>query len=229
MEGPTRYCNLIQTVKKYKSLCNQIIISSYLSQNLIEKLKQNVPNIIIINNDYDTVRLNTEKKYPKRRTCRRVKKGFEQFHHIYNALPLIKTPYVLKTRVDQFFSNLDYFIHTMINNDKVVMFPFYIRGALVSKCHPSDMLFGCSTKKMKEIFPLERVHQKFQLIERAIWTHWMFTHQKINKKKSIQKMNNHEYGLFCSELFSVVNEKKLVLYTIFNNSIYYNILNLFSN
>ena len=147
------------------------------------------------------------------------KKGFAQFHHMFNILPRVSTAYVLKTRADQVFSNLDYVIDLMMKNEKVVIFPYYIRGGLACKYHPSDQMFGCTTKKMKAIWlPYHQIHLNHQLIEIAVWMGWMCEQSadmvKKHGGKHVSQMDAHEYGEFCSKLFIVINEKKIQPYKV---------------
>ena len=80
---------------------------------------------------------------------------------------------------------------------------------------PSDMMFGCTTKKMKAIWlPHHEIHLNNQLIEIAIWMGWMMEQSIKVAGKHCSDMNPHEYGEFCSKLFIVINEKRLQPYKV---------------
>ena len=138
------------------------------------------------------VKSKTNEIYPKGRY-----KGFEIFNHMHNALPLVTTKYVVKTRVDQKFSNFNHFIDMVVNNDKIIMFPIYVRGAESVRYHPGDMLFGCSTEKMKSIWLNHYNTQvKCKLIEPAVWKGWMDLQANNMGLKQIDEMSQSEYGNF---------------------------------
>ena len=213
LEGPIRYYNIYETVASYKRLCKEIIISSYLTEEQVIKLKNTAPNIVILNHDPRKVNKETRLLYPKTKENeqRKIpKKGFQQFYHMKKVLPIVKTAFVLKTRADQVFSNLDIVIKEMYKNDhKVVMFPYYIRGSLKCKYHAADQLFGCTTKKMKEIWlNHHEINIESQLIEVAIWRGWMEAEAKRLGYGDVKSLSHHDYGVFCSKLFMVLNERK---------------------
>ncbi len=215
LEGPIRYCNIEETVKAYNHMCKQIILSSYVTEELVKSLTKIAPNILILNHDYEQVNRDTAKLYPPK-DPKINRKGFHQFHHMYSVLPRVSTAFVLKTRADQAFSNLDYIINLMYNNDdKVVLFPYYIRGAGICKFHASDQLMGCTTRKMKQIWlPYHEIHLKNQLIEIAIWMGWMCTEAERLGYGNVYSLSPHEYGELCSKLFLVLNEKKLIPFKV---------------
>lgn len=207
MEGICKHVDILKICKSYKYLCKQIIISSYLTLDKINKLKKKIPNILILNNNIHMVESKTKEIYNK--------KGAEQFHHMHNALPFVTTKYVVKTRVDQIFYNFNYFIDMIVNNEKVIMFPLYVRGALSIKYHPSDMLFGCSTQKMKEIwFNHHQINTgNSEILECAIWKGWMDLQANNMGLKQIDEMSQSDYGDFCSKIFIIFDERKLRPYS----------------
>ena len=213
LEGPIRYCNIFKTVDSYKHLCREIILSSYVTEEEERELKKIASNIVILNHDPHIVEKETRLLYPpaKHLLHRKIpKKGFQQFYHMKKALPLVKTAFVLKARTDQAYSNLDIAIKLMYSNDdKVVMWPYYIRGYVTCRYHGADMLFGCTTKKMKEIWlNYHEINVANQLIEIAIWTGWMNAEAKRLGYHDPRTLSPHDYGEFCSKLFLVLNESK---------------------
>lgn len=230
LEGMIRFEDVIDlrnTIKKYKELCKQIIISSYMDDGYESKLKEICPNIIILRHNIKRVQKMTDIKYgrlPDRNgNFRFRRKGFQQFFHMKSMLPLVKTRYVVKTRVDQEFSNLSYFIHETILNgpsQKITLFPYYVRGASYFRYHPSDMLIGSSTKIMQKIFLLKefsiiRMDREVNLlIEQAIYKEYIDKKAKELDTKNVGDMNDEEYANFMPKLFNVVNPKKLEPYCI---------------
>ena len=217
MEGPIRYSNIYQTVASYRYLCKEIILCSYVTEQQIIDLKKIASNIVILNHNPEVVENETKLLYPQ--SAKMIKKGlprkgFQQFYHMKFAIPIVKTAFVLKTRTDQVFSNLDIAIKLMYaNDDKVVMFPYYIRGSLKCKYHAADQMFGCTTKKMKEIWLKYHVpsecYDKNMLVEIALWKGWMDAEAKrLGYGDDVKSLSHHDYGVFCSKLFLVLNERK---------------------
>ena len=227
LEGRIRFSDVIDLksiIDRYKKLCKQIIISSYMNDDYESQLREICPNIIILRHSEEEIIKKTNERYglnPDRfGNIRLQKRGFQQFFHMESTLQLVKTPYVIKTRVDQEFSNFRYFIHETILNgpsQKVTLFPYYIRGASLKKYHPSDMLIGSTTKIIKEIFLSDEFSLKrkdMMLIEPAIYKGYIDKKAKEINTKNVDDMNNEEYGRFMSKLFKVVNSKKLEPYCI---------------
>ena len=225
LEGKIRFdnLNLKNTVQKYKKLCKQIIISSYIDDHFESQLQEICPNIIVLRHNIKKVQKITDLKYgrlPDRHGNIMFRKGgFQQFFHMESALPFVKTPYIIKTRVDQEFSNLSYFIHETILNSqsqKITLFPYYVRGASLFKYHPSDMLIGSTTKLMKDIFlPEEFLSMRIEmnlLAEQAIYKGYIDKKAKELNTKNVDDMNDEEYAEFMSRLFNIVNAKKLEPY-----------------
>ena len=231
LEGKIRFgehIDLRNTIRKYKNLCKQIIVTSYMETDYERQLKEICPNIKIIKNDMNELTQKTDKKYGRISASIR-KRGFEQFFHMASTLPLVETSYVVKTRVDQEFSNFAYFVYQTILNgrkEKVTLFPYYIRGALCCKYHPSDMLFGSTTEILKQIWLPEDYtpYRQFEhLIEPAIYKGYMDRKSKEMNVGKIKGMSNEEYGKFMSKLFTVVNAKKLEPYCM------HGVINCFGN
>lgn len=220
IEGVNRCTNIQNTVRKYKHYCKQIIMSSYLDDQVVNELKEINPGIIIINKDKDLMTKNTDDRFGRINKDFR-KRGFEQFFHMETLLPQVKTPYVIKTRMDQVFSNIDYFIRqTILNTGKITLFPYYIRGATILKYHPSDMLIGSKTELMRDVW-LPTKYEGFRkgnnLIEPAIFTGYL--NDKANEfdpSSPINEMSPEQYGIFMARLFAVVNPKRLEPYKVHN-------------
>ena len=66
LEGMIRFEDVIDlrnTIKKYKELCKQIIISSYMDDGYESKLKEICPNIIILRQNIKRIQKKTDVKY----------------------------------------------------------------------------------------------------------------------------------------------------------------------
>lgn len=140
--------DLITTINEYQKY-GKIVISSYFIDHneLKNNILHNYPNIILIDNDINEFISQSERINYLSDRC------FFQVSTVRNALKYVNTPYVIKTRTDNYFSNLDKFIYEVINNkDKITCIQFYVRGFYQFKYHPSDILFGGTYDNIANIF-----------------------------------------------------------------------------
>jgi hypothetical protein len=140
--------NLIKTLNEYQNY-GKIIVSSYFQNNI--ELKNNItklfPQIILIDNDINEFKANKEISSYHNNNC------FYQVSTVRKALKYVNTKYIIKTRVDNYYSNLDNFICEVINNNtKITCIEIYIRGFKQYKYHPSDILFGGTYDKITNVF-----------------------------------------------------------------------------
>jgi hypothetical protein len=72
---------------------------------------------------------------------------------VRKALKYVHTKYVIKTRMDTYFSNLNNFInHSIDNETKITHINIYTRGFIQILYHPSDILFGGTYININNIF-----------------------------------------------------------------------------
>jgi hypothetical protein len=80
---------------------------------------------------------------------------FYHLNTIINGLKHVDTEWVLKTRTDTFFSDMNKFILNMQKNyNKISCTSIFVRGLNAIKFHPSDILFGGTTKIIKNVIDL---------------------------------------------------------------------------
>lgn len=82
----------------------------------------------------------------------------------------VRTPYVIKVRSDESFSNLVPFQNLVKTTKKVVSSNIYFRPDKVYKFHMSDHMIGCSTKEMIKAFELAkyRCEKHMYFLDRGI-------------------------------------------------------------
>lgn len=77
---------------------------------------------------------------------------YAHFFSVYLALQACKSPYTIKMRSDEFYSNLEPFINAIIENkSKIVTNDVFFRNAKIP-FHPSDHLLGGPTGVVLETF-----------------------------------------------------------------------------
>ena len=82
---------------------------------------------------------------------------YYQFYSLDCALKLCNTEYVIKLRSDEFYSNLDLFVHSIKNNkSKIITNDVFFRKCSFLKFHPSDHLIGGKTEILSKIYSMAR-------------------------------------------------------------------------
>ena len=85
-----------------------------------------------------------------------------RYYHFFSvaaALELCRTPYAVKIRSDEFYSNLSPFFEQMqLNSDKITTNDVFFRNGKKWKFHPSDHLVGGKTVMLGKIFRLARTY-----------------------------------------------------------------------
>jgi hypothetical protein len=76
-----------------------------------------------------------------------------QFWSVWNGLQLVKTPYVIRTRSDEYYGNLKPLID-MLNDDKIVCGSIFFRHWDYMQCHPGDHIFFGSTNWLKQAYAM---------------------------------------------------------------------------
>jgi hypothetical protein len=162
---------LIKIIDEYTDLA-EIIVSSYFSNNadLLYRLKTTYPNIIFINNDlteFENWLIATNNfctvEHPQQSY---VNNYFYQIKTVEAALRFVKTKYVVKSRVDFYFSGMSDFINEILEHDNIVTcLSIYIRGYAIGhpfKYHPSDICYGGRSNIIKGVNDYEIAVFKLQ-------------------------------------------------------------------
>jgi hypothetical protein len=148
---------------------------------------------------------------------------FYQMGTVINALKYVKTKYVIKMRIDSYFSNMNEFIDKMKAINKIICSSVFIRGftntVISIKFHPSDILFGGLTEKIRLIFKLAKRDYRFDCSEVKIWKPYII---EEGKKKNISQEslenNNDIYLNHMCNIFDVFSIELNKPYSIKGNT-----------
>ena len=77
----------------------------------------------------------------------------KQFWGVWNGLKLVKTPYVIRTRSDEYFGNLQPLIDKL-NENKIICGSIFFRPWDYMQCHPGDHVFIGATSWLLEAYRL---------------------------------------------------------------------------
>jgi len=208
--------DIIKTLTEYTKLA-RVILSIYLSvesADLIEKIRVEFPSILIIDNDQSELEKLCIQKFGN------VPKGnkhtFFQLNCMINALHHVTDQYVIKSRVDHYYGNLDKFIEKLYTN-KIVSSSNCIRGSksIYGKYHLSDSLFGGLTSEIKRVYELAILSNKLlDIPEIILWKPYLTT--KFNELK-LPNESDREYSNSMCELVTVYSIYMTVFKIRLNN------------
>lgn len=178
--------NYIDTIEHYLKYSN-VIISSYFKKNEdIEKIKKMFPSVVVINNNLKTFE-NDLISIGKKSQINRHNNCFYQIRTVHEALKHIKTEFTIKSRIDNYFHDIEKFI-TMIksNTDKITSLSLYVRGFRNIKYHLSDILFGGQTNKIKNVIELSIKNYTVGCPEVVIWRPYILDCLKKNIDNNLE-------------------------------------------
>jgi hypothetical protein len=155
IQGPITKTTVF-AIAKYSELA-EVIVSFSCDENLPDYLKQKTnSNIKVVtykmsdlNEYFPNLRLCLTNKYLKSTLC--------QFYSAKIATDISKKKYCIKTRSDEFYGNMDYFISLVrgkYNSNLFITNDLFYRRFDVFPYHPSDHLFGCNRVLMKRSFEI---------------------------------------------------------------------------
>ena len=200
--------NLMNMISEYQHY-GKIIISSYFEKynGLKSRIMDAFPNTIVIDNDINEFMSDPDIKKYNNNHC------FFQVSTVRKALKYVNTPYVIKTRVDNYFSNLDKFICEVIkNNDKITSTQIYVRGFNQIKYHPSDILFGGSFNEITSVFNNDH---NFDITcpEVIIFkNHILQKLKELNISVNVFEKDIELYGNTMAKIFNIYNISNLNSY-----------------
>ena len=153
--------DIFETIELY-SLSGHIVLSVYddeYTKNICNRILELYPNdVSVVYNNLETYQKEFE-EIKKRYNERIINNFYFQFKTTINGLQTIHTKYVVKSRVDHYYSDIDKLIAHGIVTKKLVSSSLHIRG-LFDKRHPtyyfhmSDSLFFGETIKIKQMLYL---------------------------------------------------------------------------
>lgn len=143
----------IRTIKHYLHF-GKIVVSSYFKDTPTYYWNIDRNNIHFIMNDLVCM-TNELKRSGNFRNNSWSDNCYYQLKTTERALNDTHTLFAIKTRVDSYFSNIGDMIEIMLNNqNKVLTLSVFLRGALHTRNHMSDILFGAKTDVIKNIIKM---------------------------------------------------------------------------
>ena len=208
----------VKIIENYKKIAN-IIVSSYFLNNqpFYSKLKNTYPEIIFIDNDLkkfenELICSNNYSKSDKQDSNAYLNNYYYQIKTTEAALKFVKTKYVIKSRVDFYFSDMNSFMNEMVqNSDIITIISIYIRNYdfCVSnnlKYHPSDICYGGKMEIINYVSECELKNFCLECIcsEDRKWRYYCNIKMKEKKIKEQDIFKNvNVYSDFMSEIFNV--------------------------
>jgi hypothetical protein len=189
--------NEIDTIKHYLNY-GKIIASSYYDSCPTYYWDIDRENIHFIMNDQ--IGIENELRNSGHFTNDRwTDNAYYQLKTTENALKDTNSPFIVKTRIDTFFSYMGDFLEVMLSNQhRITTSSLYVRGYHRIKYHMSDILFGGAASKIREVvrFALEK-YPFNRCPEVLIWAPYILTHFKRDI------CDCEEYVLEMAKLFVV--------------------------
>jgi hypothetical protein len=234
IQGPmSNHIDLMKQVKEYSQF-GHIVISTYQSDEFkdqIEKVteyasKNNIKLIVTYNNlESLEVELKSKNKYLHLNDDPHSKLFNNCYYHIntvLNGLKYVKTRYIVKVRIDSYFSNMSNFINKMKKINKIICSSVFVRGytnnAINIKFHPSDILFGGNTENINSAFKLALENYEPGVCEVNIWKPYIVQEAEKNNI-TINHLNNDTiYVKHMCDTFEVFSIKFNTPYHIRGNS-----------
>ena len=195
-----------KTITEYKKY-GKVILSVYIHD--MEYLKKNIQNW----DDIDVV-LNDISEYDeKMKTYPMYSSHFYQLQTTKKGMDLVKTPYVIKSRIDHYYSNLDILINKCLETNKICTITIFTRSFYQYKYHLSDNLFMGKTEEIRDVidmslkaYPLP--NQSMHPNETQLWKPY------IMKKAGSTDIdtNVNTYVTILSQIFEIINISTLKPY-----------------
>jgi len=211
--------DLVDTLNVYTKICN-VVLSVYKTDiEKVVKICESFPRVIIMENDikdYEQIPLKIDREFNY--LCPKIaQNGFFQICTTKKALSAIHTEYVIKSRIDHFYSRILKFIQYGLNINKLLISSIYVRGCqniyFPCKYHLSDCLFMGKTNDIKLCFDLCYNNRLLTLPELGIWKPYLiYTLKKRGVDTNI--IDNDTYIKHMLELVDVYCVNKLQPYKI---------------
>lgn len=191
--------NLLNTIKEYSKFA-KIVISYYPKKELLnfKTMFKNL-EIVFVENDEDDFIKELNEKFPEVENSYR-KHTYFQIRTTLAGLQKVDTEYVVKTRLDHYYSNIQDLIQLHISTKKIVCSSIFARGIHEYKYHPSDILFCCKRYVMNDIFNIcfSNLKSLTDISEVLIWKPYI-----LSKFPEIESYSDSEYIKSMCELFEV--------------------------
>jgi hypothetical protein len=197
--------DLIYTLSQYIKVAN-IILSIYDSigdNSCISEINNLYPNVRIIYNNYEEYK-NDLMSINKFTDNSFINNCYYQIRSSKKALDIVTTEYIVKSKVDHFYSALadGDMIKWCIDHNKILSSSIYVRSYNCEKYHLSDHLFIGKTVEIKNVFSLALLNYSPGCPESNIWKYYIFD---IAKKEGVNldSLDCYEYAKYMASKFYI--------------------------
>jgi hypothetical protein len=213
--------DLKQTLETYTKVCN-VILSVYTSDlDMVNKICVDYPNVKIVENNLEEysnlpVVIDTLVDYGILSTIQRC---YFQICTTKKGLEYVNTEYVVKSRVDHYYSGIHKFIERGIQTKKIVSSSIFVRGCkdkkAINSCRfcLSDCLFMGNTSNIKLCFDLCYEEKLLTRPETGIWKPY-FIHIFKQMDIDIEAVDDDTYIKLISRFVDVYCINELGPYNI---------------
>jgi hypothetical protein len=209
-----------KTIENYLK-CGNVVISTYVKNDLqlISEIQEQFPDVVIIDNDLESY----EKELREIGKCVESSYFNNTFYQLKTTLAGIKTistDFIIKTRVDHSYSNMDSFIQEgLLYPEKILSSSLFVRGLMTgtyhTRYHMSDCLFMGRTDLIRKAMNLAQLHYTVGMNpESMIWRPYVrdVLQSRENNIYTLDNLPEKDYLDIMGELFHVFSAQRLEPY-----------------
>jgi len=195
--------NLEKTISLYQNH-GTVILSLYRDLediNYINHLLKKFPNIQIVNNSYFGY-INELKGKNMFRNISYLDNCYYQIKTTLIAFRKVISKYVIKSRLDHYYSSIGDFIKWGIDQKKIISSSVFVRGVNYIRYHLSDHIFGGKKDEIYKIFKLALENYTPGCPEVNIWKPYIFylaSFENIN----LDHLDNLSYAKWMAKKFYI--------------------------
>lgn len=141
--------DIFHSIHEYSKYA-KIVLSLYDSlpnRELAESIRLKYPDTTFVFTDYEKLVKENSEKYGSVKAHK-----YNQIHTTLKGIEHVTTQYLVKSRVDNFYSGIDKFISHGIQSKKIISSSSFLKGYSTYMYHLSDCLFAGTTEQVKTIF-----------------------------------------------------------------------------
>jgi hypothetical protein len=197
--------DIIYTIDRYLEICPNIVLSIYNKTEdptLIERIKCQFQMVQIVDNDLEDYK--NELKYFNCVINGQRDPVYFHLNTTHKGLSLVKTKYVLKSRVDHYYSNIKDMITIIKDSGKIVCSSFPVEG-IYHKFFISECLFGGLTHEIQRAVKLSLLNFCKQdhdenHPEVLFWRPYILNKMQL---ENVDYKNDEEYLDFMEKYFEI--------------------------
>ena len=200
--------DLVEILENYTKIC-KVVLSIYNTDlDKVKEICKNYQTVMIIENDitdYDQLPVIIDPEF-KNCSLQELQKSVFQICTTKKGLDIVTTEYVVKSRVDHYYSGLHKFIEYGLDKKKIIVSSIFTRGCKDTYCACryclSDCLFMGKTNDIKLCFNICYTTRVLTRPETGIWRPYFL--YVFNKKGiDIDNLDDETYVQHMMELVEV--------------------------